>query len=91
MSLKWGDGTLVRVDEGRKVPLVNPWGLAFAKESVDLFFGFFVGPLFLHAFGGFFFGFFACVLAFAHGYAPCVVRWYGLLCGAVRGRMVTNL
>lgn len=53
------------------------------KECRELFFGFFFGPLFLYGFGGFLFGFFSCVLAFAHGCAPCVVKWYRLLCCSV--------
>lgn len=50
------------------------WGVGFLQRNeLELFFGLFFGPLFLHGFGGFLFGFFACVLAFAHGCAPCVV------------------
>lgn len=55
--------------------LVNSGGaLAFyIRNELELFFGLFFGPLFLHGFGGFLFGFFACVLAFSHGCTPCIV------------------
>jgi len=65
---------LMSVDEGLGTASSTGRGLVFLKESLELFFGFFFGPLFLYGFGGFLFGFFSCVLTFAHGCAPCMVK-----------------
>ncbi len=63
------------VDEGVFPSASSTHGSSpIGQECPMLFFSFFLGPLFLHGFRWLFFGFFACVLALAHGCAPCVVN-----------------
>ena len=68
VKLADGDGNLLSVDEGVFPSASSTCGSAqIGHECPSLFFAFFLGPLFLHGFGWFLFGFFACVLALAHG------------------------
>ena len=83
-------GNLLRVDEGVLLSASSTRGFSpIGHECPYLFFAFFLGPLFFHGFRWLLFGFFACVLAFAHGLllVLLVVR---LFYGAVRRRMVAN-
>lgn len=62
------------VDEGVFASASSTRGSSpIGPECPELFFAFFLGPLFFHGFSWLLFGFFACVLVLAHGCAPCVV------------------
>lgn len=85
------EAVLVKVDEGVFPSASSTRGSSpIGQECPELFFAFFLGPLFLHGFSWLLFGFFACVLVLAHGCAPCVVSGTAFY-GAVRKRMVANL
>lgn len=52
----------------RAMPFPFPFTMRLLiSRDRSLFFCSFFRPLFLHGFSGFFLGFFACILAFAHG------------------------
>lgn len=85
------EGNLLSVDEGVLPSASSTRGSSpIGHKCLQLFFAFFLGPLFFHGFRWLLFGFFACVLALAHGVLLVwlVVR---LFYGAVRRRMVANL